>query len=152
MIIDGGKPQLSAAKQVFDELLTAELQIIPLKNIMTKIVAMSKGPNRNAGEEYFHQLNSEPFTLTKSTPLMFYLQRLRDEAHRFAITNHKNKRSKSMTKSSLDEIAGIGQNKKKLLLNHFGSLEKIKSATIEDLLKIKGISKSIAKKIADNIK
>jgi excinuclease ABC subunit C len=150
VIIDGGKPQLSAAKQVFDELLTVEPEIIPLKTIMTKIVAMSKGPNRNAGEEYFHQLGSKPLTLTKNNPLMFYLQRLRDEAHRFAITNHKNKRSKSMSKSSLDEIAGIGQNKKKLLLNHFGSLEKIKSATIQDLLKIKGISKSIAKKILDN--
>jgi excinuclease ABC subunit C len=151
IIIDGGKPQLSAAKQAIDELLKAEPQIIPLKTIMAKIIAMSKGPNRNAGEEYFHQISLKPITLQKNNSLMFYLQRLRDEAHRFAITSHKNKRSKSMTKSSLDEIAGIGKSRKKLLLNHFGSLEKIKSATIQDLLKVKGISKSIIKKIINNM-
>ncbi len=90
--------------------------------------------------------------MEKNNPLMFYLQRLRDEAHRFAITSHKKRRSKSVTKSALDEIIGIGKNKKKLLLNHFGSLEKIKSATIQDLLKIEGIGKSLAEKIINNMK
>ncbi len=152
IIIDGGKPQLSAAKEIFDQLLITDLQITPLKTIMTKIIAISKGPNRNAGEEYFHQINAKSFTMEKNNPLMFYLQRLRDEAHRFAITSHKKRRSKSVTKSALDEIIGIGKNKKKLLLNHFGSLEKIKSATIQDLLKIEGIGKSLAEKIINNMK
>ena len=80
---------------------------------------------------------------------MYYLQQLRDEAHRFAITTHRNKRAKSVTKSSLDDIDGIGKNRKKALLNHFGSLDKIKSATVEDLMRLDGISKAIAEKIRD---
>lgn len=152
IIIDGGKPQLSAAKQVIDEMATTASSAALLKTIINKIVAMSKGLNRNAGEEYFHQIGKEPFTLAKNSQLMFYLQRLRDEAHNFAITSHRSRRSKSITRSFLDEIDGIGNNKKKLLLNHFGSYEKIKSVTIQDLLKVQGIGKSIAKKVINSVK
>ena len=136
IIIDGGLTQLNAAKGVFDDL---KLDI--------KFVCMSKGENRNAGEEYFHRVGFESFTLPKNHKIMFYLQQLRDEAHRFAITTHRNKRAKSITKSGLDEIPGIGKSRKKALLNYFGSFDKIKSATVEDLMRVDGISRSIAEKI-----
>ena len=110
---------------------------------------MSKGENRNAGEEFFHQIGKESFTLPKNHKLMYYLQQLRDEAHRFAITTHRSKRAKSVTKSKLDEVDGIGKSRKKALLNHFGSLEKVKSATVEDLMRVDGISKAAAQKIRD---
>lgn len=140
VIIDGGKGQLSAAAEIFNEL-----------KIEQKFVCISKGEDRNAGKEFFHQVGREAFTLAKNDPLMFYLQRLRDEAHRFAITSHKNRRAKSITKSALDEISGIGSKRKKDLLNYFGSTEKIKSAAIEDLMRIEGISKKIAEKIKDSL-
>jgi len=136
IIIDGGIGQLNAAKTVFDEL-----------EVKVPFICMSKGPNRNAGEEYFHQIGHESFTLPKNHKLMYYLQRLRDEAHRFAITTHRAKRAKTITKSALDEAPNIGAKRKKALLNHFGSLDKIKSATIEDLARVDGISLAIAKKI-----
>lgn len=141
IIIDGGIAQLNAAKKVFDDL-----------DVKVPFICMSKGPNRNAGEEYFHQVGHESFTLPKTSKLMFYLQRLRDEAHRFAITTHRAKRSKSLTKSVLDEISGIGAKRKKALLNHFGSVEKIKSASPEDLARVEGINKSVAQKIWQSLK
>ena len=83
---------------------------------------------------------------------MYYLQNLRDEAHRFAITSHRQKRAKTISKSELDNIADIGSNRKKLLLNHFGSIAAIKDASIEDLSRVKGIGPEIAKKIKDSFK
>lgn len=136
IIIDGGLPQLSAAQEVFDEL-----------NLKIPFVCMSKGPNRNAGEEFFHRTNHESFQLPKKSALAFYMQRLRDEAHRFAITTHRAKRQKSVTKSGLDEVPNIGAKRKKLLLNHFGSFDKIKDASVEDLRRVEGISEKIARKI-----
>lgn len=136
IILDGGITQLNAAKQIFDEL-----------KISINFISMSKGENRNAGEEYFHRIGYESFTLPKNHKVMFYLQQLRDEAHRFAITTHRKKRAKSITKSRLDEISGIGKSRKKVLLNHFGSFDRIKSATVEDLMRAEGISRSIAEKI-----
>jgi excinuclease ABC subunit C len=138
IIIDGGITQLNAAAEIFSEL-----------KIDIKFVCMSKGENRNAGEENFHQINQDSFTLPKNHKLMFYLQRLRDEAHRFAITTHRSKRDKNMIKSQLDEIDGIGSVKKKMLLNYFGSVEKIKAAQITDLIRVEGIDKKIAQKIYD---
>lgn len=137
IIIDGGLGQLSAAAEVFEKL-----------QIDIPFVCMSKGENRNAGEEYFHRVNHDSFTLTKNHKIMFYLQQLRDEAHRFAITTHRKKRAKSVTKSGLDEIDGIGKVRKKALLNHFGSFDKIKSATLEDLMRVSGISRKVAEKIS----
>ncbi len=136
IIIDGGLGQLSAAKNIFDEL-----------GAKVPFICISKGPNRNAGEEYFHQIDYKSFTLPKQSKLMYYMQRLRDEAHRFAITTHRAKRGKSLTKSSLDEVPNIGAKRKKALLNHFGSVDKIKSATVDDLVRVNGISLAIAKKI-----
>jgi excinuclease ABC subunit C len=138
IIIDGGKGQLNAANQVFKEL-----------GVEVKFVAMSKGENRNAGEEYFHQIDKPSFTLQKHLPIMFYLQRLRDEAHRFAIGFNRAKRAKSVTKSELDEIPNIGSKRKTLLLNHFGSVVAIKQAALEDLMRVKGISKNVAMMIMD---
>ncbi len=137
IILDGGKGQLSAAKEVFHQL-----------NIDNQdYIGISKGPKRNAGEEYFHQEDKESFTLKKDDPAMYFLQNLRDEAHRFAISFHRQKRQKSVTKSALEDIAGIGAARKKLLLNKFGSIEAIKNASISDLCRIKGVGKSLAKKM-----
>ena len=142
IIIDGGKGQLSAATEVFNKLqITDKLHYI----------AMSKGPNRNAGEEFFHKKNGESFTLEKSNPVMFYLQKLRDEAHNFVIGAHRSKRAKSMIKSELDEIPNIGRSRKMALLNHFGSVQAIKDASLEKLAIIPGIGKNIAKKIKDSM-
>ena len=135
IILDGGKPQLSAAQEVFQKL--------NIKN--QHYVAMSKGPNRNAGEEYFHQENKKSFTMRKDNPAMYFLQNLRDEAHRFAISFHRQKRKKSIIKSELDSVPGVGAARKKLLLNKFGSVQAIKNAAISDLCKVKGVGKSLAK-------
>lgn len=137
IIIDGGLGQLNAALEIFDELKIKDVQLM----------SMAKGEIRNAGFERFFMPNRPDQTLPNHHPVMHYLQRLRDEAHRFAITTHRSKREKSVTKSDLDTIEGIGKARKKALLNHFGSVEKIKSATIKDLLRVKGISKSVADKI-----
>ncbi|MFT6077113.1 MAG: excinuclease ABC subunit C [Myxococcota bacterium] len=138
IIIDGGKGQLSAADQVFQEL-----------GVDVNFVAMSKGKNRNAGEEFFHAVGKSSFTLNKNSPTMYYLQRLRDEAHRFAIGFNRAKRAKSVTKSELDEVPNIGKLRKSALLNHFGSVALIKEAGIEDLMRVKGISKNVAIKISE---
>ena len=138
IIIDGGKAQLNAANQVFKEI-----------GIEIKFIAMSKGKNRNAGEEDFHQVDQHSFTLPKHSPLMHYLQRMRDEAHRFVIGFNRKVRGKSVYKSELDEMSGIGSKRKMILLNHFGSLAAIREAKIQDLLLVKGISKNTAIKIAD---
>jgi excinuclease ABC subunit C len=138
LLIDGGKPQISATKTVLQEL---DLDIA--------IIGIAKGENRNAGEENFHQTGKASFTLPKNHKVMYYLQQLRDEAHRFAITTHRSKRAKSVSKSKLDEVPGIGKARKKALLNHFGSIENVKAATVEDLMRIEGISKTAAQKIRD---
>jgi excinuclease ABC subunit C len=139
IIIDGGKGQLNAANEVFKEL-----------GVNVSFVAMSKGKNRNAGEEFFHQVAKPSFTMEKHLPLMHYLQRLRDEAHRFAIGFNRSRRAKSVTKSQLDEIKNIGSKRKMLLLNYFGSISAIKQASTEDLMRVKGISKNMAVKILDS--
>ncbi len=140
ILIDGGAGHLSTAEAIFSEFDTA-------KNIV--FACISKGPDRNAGREQFHMPGKEPFTLPHSDPVLHHLQVLRDEAHRFAIGSHRKKRAKSVTKSALDTIAGIGTKRKKMLINHFGSVEGIKQAGIEELVKLEGISKSIARKIIE---
>ncbi len=135
VLIDGGAGHLTTATKVFDSLgLTDELTF----------VCISKGVDRNAGRENFHMLERESFTLPKNDPAMYFLQVLRDEAHRFAIGSHRNKRAKSVTKSAFDEIPGIGPKRKKILLNHFGSAEDVKAATLEELENASGIDKKIA--------
>lgn len=135
MLIDGGAGHMNITKQVLTE--------YGLDNIV-KFACIAKGPDRNAGREYFFIPGQEPFQLQFDSPLLYYLQILRDEAHRFAIGSHRIKRSKSVTKSILDEIPNIGTKRKKSLLNHFGSAASIKNATLHDLLQVEGINQKIA--------
>lgn len=137
ILLDGGLGQLHAVHQALAE--------YDLQNIT--IIAISKGPERNAGKEFYHVLGRESFALEFQSPLAFYMQNIRDEAHRFAIGTHRKKREKSVFKSQIDDIEGIGAKRKRDLLNFFGSVEQIKSASLGDLMKVEGISKKIAEKI-----
>ncbi len=137
VLIDGGAGQLSAAREILNEM---GLHDIPL-------VAIAKGPDRDAGREWFHQTGKDPFQLPPRDPVLYYLQRLRDEAHRFAITTHRAGRSKALTKSELDDIPGVGSALKRKLLNHFGSARGVRNAALEDLEKAPGIGPSVARKI-----
>lgn len=137
VLIDGGKGQLSAVQEIFADL--------GIQDVI--LVAIAKGPERNAGKETFFMNNRAPFKLEKNDPVLHYLQRLRDEAHRFAIGTHRAKRAKAITQSPLDDIPGIGPHRKRALLQHFGSSKAVKEAALEDLLRAPGISKSIATKI-----
>ena len=137
ILLDGGRGQLNA---VYEALEGYDLQGI-------EIIAISKGPERNAGKEFYHMKDKASFELEYRSPLAFYLQNLRDEAHRFAIGTHRKKRAKSMYKSMLDEVEGIGAKRKADLLKYFGSAQDVKEATLADLQKVEGISKKIAEKI-----
>lgn len=137
VLLDGGLGQLNA---VHDALQNYDLNDIT-------IIAISKGVDRNAGKEFYHIKGKESFALEYRSGLAFYLQNLRDEAHRFAIGTHRKKRAKSIFKSRLDEIEGIGAKKKRDLLNFFGSADDVAGAGISDLIKVEGISKKTAEKI-----
>ena len=138
ILIDGGKGQYSVSRKVLDNYGFHDIPII----------AIAKGKNRNQGDETFiHKTNS--IKLNKREPLLFFLQRLRDEAHRFALSSHRMKRKKDLSKSLLDEINGIGRTRKKSLLNYFGSARAVESASFEDLKNVDGIETSVAKKIHD---
>lgn len=137
ILLDGGRGQLNA---VYEALAGYDLAGI-------EIIAISKGPDRNAGREYYHLKDKESFMLEYRSPLAFYLQNLRDEAHRFAIGTHRQKRGKSMYKSSLDEIEGIGGKRKADLLKYFGSAQDVAEANLHDLMKVEGISKKTAENI-----
>ena len=136
VLIDGGKGQYSVSRETLNDLGLHELPI----------VAIAKGKNRNAGDEtFFH--DEKKFKFKKNDPTLFFLQRLRDESHRFAISTHRAKRRKSLSKSLLDQISGIGRGRKRALLNHFGSAKSVESASFEDLKSVKGIEEKVAKKI-----
>lgn len=137
VIIDGGAGQLSAARAVMEEMGVGD---IPL-------VAIAKGPDRNAGREWFHREGHEPFQLPPRDPVLYFLQRLRDEAHRFAITTHRSGRSREISKSELDEIDGIGAARKRALLHHFGSARGVKQAGLNDLAAVPGINRETAKRV-----
>ena len=132
-LIDGGKGQVAAVMSALAEL-----------GVDVPIVGVAKGPDRNAGRETFHLPSGREFTLPPNAPVMFYLQRLRDEAHRFAIGAHRAKRAKSITQSPLDEVPGIGPARKKALLMHFGTSRAVKGATLDDLERAPGISSQMA--------
>ena len=138
ILIDGGKGQYSVSREVLNELGLHDLPIL----------AVAKGKRRNAGEEKIYYKNKE-FILNKNDPLLFFIQRLRDEAHRFAISTHRAKRKKNLSKSLLDQIQGIGKQRKRALLNHFGSARAVESASLDDLKAIEGIEDNIANKIYD---
>jgi excinuclease ABC subunit C len=139
LLIDGGKGQLSAVCETLED---AGVHDVP-------VVAISKGPDRNAGREVMNLPGGREITLPPNDPLLFYLQRLRDEAHRFAIGAHRQKRSKSMAASPLDDVPGIGPSRKRALLMHFGTGRAVKAAALEDLEKAPGISRTMARGIYD---
>ncbi|MCH7635400.1 MAG: excinuclease ABC subunit UvrC [Proteobacteria bacterium] len=140
IIIDGGVGQLNAALTVLADLGVEDLAV----------VAMAKGAARRAGRERFFLPARPPVTLDARDPVLYFLQRLRDEAHRFAIGAHRAKRSKALSRSMLDEISGIGAHRKRALLHHFGSARNVSKAGLEDLELVDGISKAVAKKIYDH--
>ncbi len=136
ILVDGGKGQYSVSREVLNDLGLHELPII----------AIAKGKNRDAGNEtFFHEGKTIKFK--KNDSILFFLQRLRDEAHRFAISAHRSKRRKNLSKSLLDQISGIGKNRKRALLNHFGSAKLVEAASFEDLKSVEGIEENVAKKI-----
>jgi excinuclease ABC subunit C len=140
LLIDGGKGQLSAVCEIMEN---AGVHDIP-------VVGIAKGPHHGReGREVFHFPNGRELTLAPNAPLMFYLQRLRDEAHRFAIGTHRAKRAKSLTTSTLDEVPGIGPNRKRALLMHFGTAKAVKGAALEDLERAPGISRAMARQLHD---
>jgi len=138
VIIDGGKGQYSVGRKILDDYGFHEIPVI----------AIAKGKNRNKGDETFFHKNNV-IKLSKREPSLFFLQRLRDEAHRFSVSSHRIKRKKSLTKSLLDQINGIGRTRKRALLNYFGSARAVESASFDDLKKVEGIESSVAKKIHD---
>ncbi len=137
VLIDGGAGQLSAATAVMAELGLSDIAL----------VAIAKGPDRDAGREWFFSAGFEPFQLPPRDPVLYFLQRLRDEAHRFAITTHRNRRSKKITISELDEVPGIGAARKRALLMHFGSARGVKAAGLKELESVSGINQATARQI-----
>ena len=136
VLIDGGKGQYSVSRETLNDLGLHEIPII----------AIAKGKNRNAGDEtFFH--NNKTFKFKKNDPTLFFLQRLRDESHRFAISAHRAKRKKGITKSLLDQIQGIGSMRKRALLNHFGSARAVESASLDEIKTVEGVEEKVAKKI-----
>jgi excinuclease ABC subunit C len=140
VLIDGGQGQLSVAQGVFEELGITDVAL----------VGIAKGPDRNAGRERFFVPGRPPFSLDARDPVLYFLQRLRDEAHRFAIGTHRAKRTKALGHSPLDEIAGIGARRKQALLHHFGSARTVARAGLGELERVAGISKTVAQKIYDH--
>ncbi|MEP3630361.1 MAG: excinuclease ABC subunit UvrC [Hyphomicrobiales bacterium] len=137
VVIDGGKGQLSAVQETFAELGVTD---VPL-------VSIAKGVERDAGRERFHMPDRDPFMLPERDAVLYFVQRLRDEAHRFAIGTHRAKRKKDMIKNPLDEIEGIGPKRKRALLKHFGSAKGVSRAGIDDLLEVDGINEATAQVI-----
>jgi excinuclease ABC subunit C len=140
LLIDGGKGQLSSVCEVMED---AGVHDVP-------VVGVAKGPHHGReGREVFHFPGGREITLPPNSALLFYIQRLRDEAHRFAIGTHRAKRAKSLTTSTLDDVPGIGPNRKRALLMHFGSARAVKGAALEDLERAPGISKTMARQLYD---
>ena len=139
VLIDGGQGQLSAAQSVLAELGLHGLAI----------VGIAKGPDRNAGRERFFMPGKPPFSLPPNDPVLYFVQRLRDEAHRFAIGSHRAKRKKAMAENLLDDIPGVGPTRKRALLKHFGSAKSVSRAGVSDLQAVAGISAAMAQQIYD---
>ncbi len=136
VLIDGGKGQYSSARETLNELGLNEIPVI----------AIAKGKFRNSGNEtFFH--NGREYKFTRNDPTLFFLQRVRDEAHRFAISAHRAKRKKGITRSLLDQIEGIGTIRKRALLNHFGSARAVESASLDEIKSVEGVEAKVAKKI-----
>ncbi len=139
VLVDGGEGQLRAARETL-----AALGIVDVP-----IVGIAKGPDRDAGRETFHMPGRQPFRLPPRDPVLYFVQRLRDEAHRFAIGSHRQRRSRDIREAGLQEIAGIGPTRKRALLRHFGTLKAVERASISDLIQVPGISAETARRIYD---
>lgn len=139
VLIDGGRGQLSSAQTALAELGIEDVVL----------VGVAKGPDRNAGRETFFMPGGREFTLPVNDPVLFYIQRLRDEAHRFAIGAHRQKRAKALTANPLDEVPGIGPARKKALLMHFGTGRAVRNASLEDIMRAPGVSATTARAIYD---
>ncbi len=140
LLIDGGRGQLRAVQETLAELGITDLPL----------VGVAKGPDRNAGRETFHIPGRDMFMLPMRDPVLYYIQRLRDEAHRFAIGSHRARRKKEMAKNPLDDVAGIGPTRKRALLKHFGTAKAVSRAGVEDLQAVAGISEAMAEAIYDH--
>jgi excinuclease ABC subunit C len=140
VIIDGGRGQLNAVREVFDGLgLTDQVTLM----------AVAKGPDRDAGRETLFMPGREAIKLEPRDPVLYFIQRLRDEAHRFVIGSHRKLRKKDIREAGLQEIPGIGPSRKRALLHHFGTLKEIERASVADLGKVPGVSAESARKIFD---
>jgi excinuclease ABC subunit C len=139
VLIDGGAGQLNAAREIFSELGIADLPM----------VAIAKGPDRDAGRETFHMPGRPAFKLPPRDPVLYFVERLRDEAHRFAIGSHRQRRRRDIREAGLQEIAGIGPTRKRALLRHFGTLKAIERASVADLRQVPGVSDETARRIYD---
>jgi len=137
VLIDGGAGQISAVMEVMADLGVDDIPV----------VGVAKGPDRDAGLERFFIPGKPYFMLEPKSPVLYYLQRLRDEAHRFAIGTHRAKRSAEMKKNPLDEIDGVGPGRKRALLHAFGSARGVARASVDDLAKVEGVSEPLAERI-----
>jgi len=141
VLIDGGKGQLEAARDALREVGVPEGQVA--------LVAIAKGRDRDAGRETFFSPERPPFKMAPRDPALYFVQRLRDEAHRFAIGSHRAKRKREMVKNPLDEISGIGPSRKRALLHHFGTVKAIQQASLEDLMRTPGVNAATARAVYD---
>lgn len=137
LLIDGGAGQVSAVREILRDLQVEDVAM----------VGVAKGVDRDHGKEEFHRTGQRPFALQRNDPVLYFVQRLRDEAHRFAIGTHRAKRAKALVANPLDEIAGVGPGRKRALLAHFGSAKAVSRAAIADLKAVEGISEALAEKI-----
>ncbi|MEC7763112.1 MAG: excinuclease ABC subunit UvrC [Pseudomonadota bacterium] len=140
LLIDGGAGQVSAVAEIMEE---HGVQDIPM-------VGVAKGVDRDHGKEEFYRLGENAFALQRNDPVLYFIQRLRDEAHRFAIGTHRAKRAKAMGATPLDEIAGVGASRKRALLAHFGSAKAVSRANLSDLKAVEGVSAALAERIYDH--
>jgi excinuclease ABC subunit C len=137
LLIDGGGGQVSAVKEILEALGVPDLPV----------VGVAKGIDRDAGKEEFHRPGRRPFALRHDDPVLYFVQRLRDEAHRFAIGTHRAKRAKAVAANPLDDVPGVGAARKRALLAHFGSAKAVTRADLADLKAVEGISDALAERI-----
>jgi excinuclease ABC subunit C len=140
LLIDGGKGQVSAVAAVLTELGAEDVPLL----------GVAKGPDRNAGREVFHFPDGSERMLPPDSPLLFFIQRLRDEAHRFVIGGHRAARGRAIAASPLDEVPGIGPARKRALLLHFGTARAVRGASLADLERAPGVSKAVARAVFDH--
>ena len=138
ILIDGGQGQMTAVRKILDELDITDSVIA---------IGVAKGVDRDAGRERFFVQGKPDFTLPPRDPVLYFIQRMRDEAHRFAIGSHRARRKQEMIKNPLDEISGIGPTRKRALLQHFGTAKAVSRAAVSDLMAVEGISEAVARLI-----